>query len=144
MKTIFLIRHGEPALSANDTDPPLREEGRQRARTLAKMLEVADVRQIFVSSLRRTQETAEPLATALSLTPQQEDISAKVAAAIAALPEAGSVLVVGHTNTVPQMIEQLGGPALTLGNVFDNLFVLTRDAAGAAHLVTLRYGVPTP
>jgi bisphosphoglycerate-dependent phosphoglycerate mutase len=56
-----------------------------------------------------------------------------------------TVLVVGHSNTIPELIRQLGGTSLP--NIddceFDNLFVLVRYRSSEASLTKLKYGAPT-
>jgi broad specificity phosphatase PhoE len=57
------------------------------------------------------------------------------------------VLVVGHSNTVPQIVSELGGPAVGIPeNEFDNLYVLTlcRCFSGEYSLVNQQYGAPSP
>jgi len=75
---ILLARHGSagaaedgrpPALVGGHTDPPLAPRGHAQARALAARLAPAGLAAIFVSTLRRTAETAEPLAAALGLQP---------------------------------------------------------------------------
>jgi probable phosphoglycerate mutase len=78
---ILLIRHGEsaPALLATPfplvdarSDPALAPEGREQAKLVADRLATAVLHAIYVSTLRRTAETAAPLAARLSLTPLVE------------------------------------------------------------------------
>ena len=135
---VVLVRHAEPV--STGADPGLSTPGKKRALALAKMLVDAGIRAIFTSELRRTKETAAPLATQSSLTPAV--IDADPAAAAAQVRAASKrVLVVGHTNTVPEIIEALGGPAgVEIGHEeFDRLFVLRIPAEGAASLLSLRY-----
>jgi phosphohistidine phosphatase SixA len=137
---VVLVRHAEPATSG--ADPGLSAAGRRRAIKLAKMLAGAGITAIFTSELRRTKETARPLAALLSITPVE--IAAAPAAAANQIKAAGKrVLVVGHTNTVPQIIHALGGPANVVINAdqFDRMFVLEVPAHGAESLLTLHYGV---
>jgi broad specificity phosphatase PhoE len=58
------------------------------------------------------------------------------------------VLVVGHSNTVPDIIEAAGGPALPDidDGEFDNLFVLTvcRCDRRRVTLLNLQYGAASP
>ena len=140
--TIILVRHAEradaatggPAMTAND--PDLSAAGRARAETLARMLKDAKVTAIFTTEYRRTQQTAAPLAKAIGVTPAAVP-SKDVAGLIGKLESAqGVVLVVGHSNTIPEIIKSLGiAEPLTIGDgEFDNLFVVQR-----ATLLRLRY-----
>lgn len=130
--TIFLIRHAERADTAPGVsptmaaDPDLSEAGRARAESLATALKDAKITAIYATKYKRTQQTAAPLAKALGLT--VAIVAADAAAVAKQLPgEKGNVLVVGHSNTVPDIIKALGVTApVTIGDdEFDNLFVVT-------------------
>ena len=135
---VVLVRHADPA--AGGTDPGLSPAGQQRAATLAKMLKDAGIQAIFTSELRRTKETAAPLASLLSITPVV--IADDPAAAAHQIRAARRALVIGHTNTVPPMINALGGPAnVVIGPTeFDRMFVMTVPASDAESLLAMRYG----
>ena len=135
---VVLVRHAEPLPTG--TDPGLSTAGKKRAIALAKLLVDAGVTAIFTSDLKRTKETAAPLATQTSLTPVV--INNDPAAAAAQVRAAGKrVVVVGHTNTVPDIIKALGGPAGVVieHDEFDRMFVLHLPASGAESLLSLRY-----
>lgn len=137
---VVLIRHAEPV--ATGADPALSSAGANRAATLAKMLGGTGLNAIFTSDLRRTKDTAAPLAALLSLMPSV--VSNDPVTAAAQVRAAGKrVLVVGHTNTVPPIIKALGGPASVIINAteFDRVFVLHSPATGAESLLAMRYGV---
>lgn len=124
--TVFLVRHAEKSDDpAVKDDPALSTAGHERAKALAKVLEHADITAIYVSDRKRTQQTAQPLAEKLPLTPvilskaDTESLPAKLKSAT------GNVLIVGHSNTVPQLIEALGAPKIAIGDEeYDNLFVV--------------------
>src|ERR1039457_5201569 len=125
-ETVILVRHAEKA-AAPAEDPPLTVEGRQRAEALAAMLSASGVTSIYVTDYLRTQQTAEPLASLLHLTPQHTDAqkTPDLVAAIRAQKD-GVVLVVGHSNTVPEIIAALGVPTVKIDDSeYDSLFVLT-------------------
>jgi 2,3-bisphosphoglycerate-dependent phosphoglycerate mutase len=78
---LILIRHGESAPARLDdpfplvdgrSDPPLDPQGRKEADLVAERLADEDVAAIYVTPLRRTAETAAPLAARLGLTPNVE------------------------------------------------------------------------
>jgi 2,3-bisphosphoglycerate-dependent phosphoglycerate mutase len=84
---LIIVRHGESApqtyedphpLVDGRSDPPLDPRGHDEARLVAERLAKEDVAAIYVTSLRRTVETAAPLADALGLTPRVEPDLAEV------------------------------------------------------------------
>src|SRR5687768_4885178 len=111
---VFVVRHAERADTASGgapmmaTDPDLSEAGHARAQSLAAALKDARITAIFVTPYKRTQQTAEPLAKALGLQPTA--IDPKDAAGLIEKIKAahGNVLVVGHSNTVPDVLTRLG------------------------------------
>jgi phosphohistidine phosphatase SixA len=140
--TIFVVRHGEKVGPTGDV--PLSAEGKARAVALASVLRSAGVTAIFTSDTIRTRDTAAPLARQLAITPQElpsKDLDGLVRK-LTALPAGSVVLVVHHSNTVPEIVEKLGGGPQTpyREDEFDRLAIVTRAADGAAHAVTLRYG----
>src|SRR3954462_5370189 len=132
--TVILVRHAEKAAgNPLDQNPSLTREGEQRARDLVAALRGTRVDAILTTQLKRTRQTAQPLAASLRITPEETHMGHDVdaaAAAVAALIRARhtgqTVVVVGHTTTVPKIIALLGGP--TLGaicqNAYSNLFTL--------------------
>ena len=135
---VILVRHAER--QASGADPSLTAAGKRRAALLATMFAGAGVTSIFTSAARRTKETAAPLAAALGLTPRQVDDS--TAAARGQILAGGAcVVVVGHSNTVPEFIEALGGPTDVAidEHEFDHMFVLTVTPPAGASLLRFRY-----
>ena len=131
-QTIFLIRHAERADTAPGVsptmaaDPDLSAAGRARAESLATALKDAKITAIYVTKYKRTQQTAAPLAKALGLT--VNIVTADAAAVVKQIAGAkGNVLIVGHSNTVPDVIKELGvATPVTIGDdEFDNLFIVT-------------------
>jgi phosphohistidine phosphatase SixA len=145
MITVILVRHADIDLPPRSADPPLSAAGRRRAETLAHVIGPAGATSLFTSTYLRTVQTMKPLATQTGLVPQPvpaPDVWAQqvVAGALGEL-----VVVAGHSNTVPEMLEALGVPAPAIGERdFDNLFVVTVASPGNAHLVHLKYGKRRP
>jgi broad specificity phosphatase PhoE len=134
---VILLRHAER--EAGGTDPSLSAAGRRRAKLLADMLADSAIGAIFTSEFKRTKETVAPIAQRLGLSPVEieDDITA---AANQVRSASERVLVVGHSDTVPALISELGGPQVTIGDTaFDRFFVL-HVAAAAADLVSMTYG----
>lgn len=114
--TVFVVRHAER--ESRDRDSDLSAAGVARAHALDSTLADARLTHVVVTEFRRTANTAAPAARRHGLTPvvvaNQPDIAAHAAAVAAAVRAAGPyavVLVVGHSNTVPKIVEALGGPA---------------------------------
>jgi phosphohistidine phosphatase SixA len=132
-QTIFLVRHAERADTQNGakpvsgSDPDLSDVGKARAESLARMLRDARITAIFVTEYKRTQQTAAPLARLLGITPTVI-VSKDTPALVAKLREMkGNALVVGHSNSVPDVAKGLGAagvPAIA-DPEYDNLFVVT-------------------
>jgi broad specificity phosphatase PhoE len=124
--TVFLVRHAEKAQNGDAKDPDLSEAGRARAAALATILKDAGITAIYASEFKRTQQTAEPLARALGL--KTTIVPGKETQALAAkLKEAqGNALVVGHSDTIPEIMKALGlaTPPPIADADYDNLFVL--------------------
>ena len=105
--TIFIVRHAEKA-STGVKDPDLSPQGQKRADALARILKDSQVTSVFVTELKRTQETAAPTAKAADITPTlipANDIGALIEK-LRVLN--GNALVVGHGNTIPEVLKALG------------------------------------
>jgi phosphohistidine phosphatase SixA len=144
-QTVFLVRHAERADTAagekpmKGADPDLSEAGRTRAASLARALEDAKVTAIFATEFKRTQQTAAPLAKALGIevTVVPADHTADLVKRIKGAK--GNVLVVGHSDSVPEIIKALGvaAPVTIADSEFDNLFLVRR--ATPPSLLRLHY-----
>ena len=104
---IFIVRHAEKA-STSDKNPDLSPEGQKRADALANILKNSQITAVFVTEFKRTQETAAPTARAAHVSP-----TVIVANDIGVLVERlrslnGNALVVGHGNTIPDLLKALG------------------------------------
>lgn len=144
---VILVRHAEKAAEPAD-DPGLSPAGEARALALVAALRGAKVTAVITSQLRRTIESARPVAEARGVTPEvipveKGKLDAHVAAVAAAVRRnaGGVVLVVGHSNTIPAIIAALGGPEMPdiCESLFANLYVLTLTE-GEAVLVNSQYG----
>lgn len=107
--TFIVVRHAEKA--ADDTrDPSLTDAGRARAAALAALLQPRDVVAAYATAFRRTQSTASPAATAHGVavtTYDADEPAATFAVRLRHDHAAGTVLVVGHSNTVPGIVSAL-------------------------------------
>ena len=103
----YVMRHLQ---KATGDDPGLTEEGQRNAARLADLLADDPPSAIYVSTTRRARETAAVLATRLGLTAKTYDPRDTPALIAAVTAETGTVLIVGHSNTVPEIVERLGAP----------------------------------
>ena len=104
---VFVVRHAEKA-STGGKDPDLSVEGQKRADALAHILKDSRITSVFVTEFKRTQQTAAPTARALQVSPTvvpANDIGALVQKLHASN---GNALVVGHGNTIPDLLNALG------------------------------------
>jgi phosphohistidine phosphatase SixA len=153
-KIVYLVRHAEKEDEPRQ-DPPLRKEGVARSQELARVLSAAGIKAIYASQFARTKNTAEPLANKLGLTVTSislksnpanprliaEESTAEVVNKIMERP-GESVLLVGHSNSVPDVIKMLGGDDVPTidERKFDDLFIVTVYAKGKAKVAHLKYG----
>jgi phosphohistidine phosphatase SixA len=105
-RTVYVMRHLQKAAG---NDPPLSQAGTANAKRLADLLAGANIKALFASPTRRAQETAAPLASGLGLTVTPYDPRDPAALESAAKTVAGNILIVGHSNTVPDLVERFGG-----------------------------------
>ena len=113
---VIVVRHAEKA-SDDPRDPSLSEAGLARAQALADHLALAGLDAAYTTQFRRTRQTAAPAARAAGIEVQVRPVDAGNAARygsdllaeIRALPAGSTVLVVGHSNTVPGLVEAFSG-----------------------------------
>jgi broad specificity phosphatase PhoE len=147
-QTVIFVRHAERAdggagvadpMTGAPADPSLSAGGAARAAKLALVLADAGVKAIYTTEFKRTRETAQPLALKLGLMP--ETVTSKDTATLLSKARADhsrdTILVIGHSNTIPDLVRVFGGPALKIGDdEYTGIYILT-PATGT--LTTLRY-----
>lgn len=122
--TVYIVRHAEKAVA--ESDPPLSERGKQRAQTLAQMLQKAKLQAIYSTPYQRTQQTVQPLAEQLQLKVSNYRPSEAEALLEQIVSRAENALIVGHSNTVPALVSALGGYSEKLTEQdYGDLFQLT-------------------
>lgn len=142
-RAIFLVRHAEKLYNSDESHVPLSEAGRARAEALAHLLKEAGITAIYSTKTVRTLSTVRPLSLALRLkvtVADQNDAHALVAR-IRKENATSIVLIVGHANTVPQILYALGYPEeFRIGSdEFDNLFVVQPNGPNPPTVLRLRY-----
>jgi phosphohistidine phosphatase SixA len=144
-QAIFLVRHAERAdvvngrIPAMASDPDLSEAGRMRAAFLARVLADAKITAIYTTEYKRTQQTAAPLAKVLAITPTIVNAADSAELIKEIRSSKGSVLVVGHSNTLPEILKSLGadGPVSIADDEYDDLFAMTCSTSPT--LIRLHY-----
>jgi broad specificity phosphatase PhoE len=148
-QTVYLVRHAEKADAS--ADPVLSEAGQARAVALAGVLADVHPGHVFTSPLQRTRLTAEPTATAYSLTIEPVGFDggstghvAAIAERIRALPDDAVVLVVGHSNTIPLIARALGyAEAADMPECEYDRMTMLHLMGDMTHGQVSRYGAPT-
>jgi len=138
-KTIVVVRHAEK--EAGD-DPGLSDAGRERLERLRHMLARFEFNAVYSTAFNRTRQTAAPFVDAAGV--EMTIYDARDASALAArlrAAEATSALVVGHSNTAPDLLRALGVETdLTMDeSEYEHLFIVRIDDIGRAAMVHLQY-----
>ena len=146
--TIVLVRHAEKELGAI-SDAPLSPEGETRAARLAQMFGDASafgrVQKIYVTNTRRTQQTANGVAQRVAVEPivvEAKTSSADLARQVLRENRGGRALVVGHSNTVPEIVASLthSDSVPPIGDEeFDTMYVVTVPTIGRPSVLRMKY-----
>lgn len=141
--TFVLVRHAEKRADAGN-DPDLTPAGIERARVLGESLRDAPLQAAYATAYRRTQQTAAPAAALHGLqvtTYDAKEPAPALAARLIAQHRQGTVLVVGHSNTVADIAGALCSCAVAplSDDEYDRRIRIRRDAQGRATLEEERY-----
>lgn len=145
---VVVVRHAEKAQD-DPRDPGLSDAGLARAAALAGRLRELSLAAAYATPFRRTQLTAQPSASAQGLEVEvREFVSRDPDEDAQALRETllrehrgEAVLVVGHSNTVPAIVEALSGQEAEPmpETEYDRLSLIRIEADGRAELRVERY-----
>lgn len=153
LTTVYLVRHGEKSLeNPKDPDPMLTSAGQARAAALAAMLANSGVTNVISTQWKRTLETARPLATVLGLTteivPSGGPAFADSTAAAIMRHRGGTIVVVGHSNSLAAVIKALGGPRFPdlCDSEYSTIFIVRILRSPPPSVIRQHYGAkdPTP
>ena len=147
---VYVVRHAERAddgstsgFMGDTSDPPLSESGWARARLIAEILDDAGVTHVHSTDYVRTRSTGEPTAEAEGLEIESYDPSNLPVFASRLRTMPGRHLVLGHSNTTPQLVEALGGdPGTEIDAMEYDRFYIVTIARGTVSTVLLRFGEP--
>ncbi len=141
--TFVLVRHAEKA-SDGTQDPDLTPEGRTRAQNLAALLAKEKISAIYSTAFKRTTQTVAPLAAATGLSINTyEPFKAEAIEAMVRQHAGGTVVISGHSNTIPWTANLLLGQDTFTDyeeGDYGNLLLVTVVEKGKTAKVTwLRY-----
>jgi broad specificity phosphatase PhoE len=145
--TFYVVRHGD---RLNNTDTTsLSNDGFARANTLRDTLLNKGIDSIFVSTKKRTQQTAQPLAIALKkqMRIYNRDTLESFVRTISKIKR--EVLVVSHSEQIQTVVNILSGQTVpeVNGTDFDNMYIIKIKinwlGQVSKSLVVTRYGVVT-
>jgi len=143
-KTVYLVRHGETC-TEQGSNPHLSVSGTERANELARVLMEVELESIYSTPFNRTIETASPVAESQGVDVSQVSVGSGFLAALAEKIKTSTdrvVLVSGHSNTTPALVNLLIGTEFKDLNEldFDRLYVVTLHEDGSGSVSVLRYG----
>ncbi|MFI4889824.1 MAG: phosphoglycerate mutase family protein [Steroidobacterales bacterium] len=145
--TVIVIRHAEK-VDTGEQDPPLSAAGEARAALLARLFGTGApsgrISAIYVSPLERSRMTAAPLAAALGLKPIEMPADDTMGLVRRVLKDnsGGRILIVGHADTVPQIVAALSGYrdiAAIGAQEYDRMYIVTIPGIGRANVLRLSY-----
>ena len=149
-RNVYVVRHAEK-IAATDSaakmmanDPPLSEAGKVRAIVLRDELSKKHVRHIYSTNTIRTMSTAEPLREKLQI---RIDSYSNIDSLVNLIKSTkGNILVVGHSNTVDDVVNKLCGQTKIAADLkdpeYDNLFVV-KFRGKKATFQRRKYGYPS-
>ncbi|MBK7865463.1 MAG: histidine phosphatase family protein [Archangiaceae bacterium] len=143
--TVIVVRHAEKAAEPK-LDPPLTPAGEARAAALVKAVGPR-LDAVLSTDFARTRNTGAPAAAKFKLSVQTVGGGApEFAKEVLEKHRGQTVLIVGHSNTVPAIVTALGAakPKDICETEFDDLFVVTVPASGTATVEQKKYGAKTP
>ncbi len=127
----FVMRHAEAA--GSQQDPPLSGVGRERAIRVGRMLRSVRPQRVLHSTTNRARETAAEISRIVGVGAGSYDF-ADPEPVVRRMIEAGGVWVmIGHSNTVPDLVRRLGGdPGTDMipDSVYDRIFMVVRVSGG--------------
>jgi len=138
--TIIVVRHADRAGTADS----LSTAGVERAHDLAQAAKMAKLQAIYVTDTRRSRDTAAPAAAMAHVTPEVYEAKGYEALIKRILKDhaGGSVLIVGHSNTVPEIVAALthSQSVPPMGDdEFDTMYIVTVPTIGNASVLRLKY-----
>ena len=131
--TYFVVRHAEKADpgAQMSSDVPLSEAGKARAIALRDRLKSESIKSIYSTNTIRTRSTAEPLSTLIDVPLQLYGPMPDSAFYTRIKMSGNNMLIVGHSNTVDDIVNNLTGEKSISGDledsVYDRLFIIRKQ-----------------
>jgi 2,3-bisphosphoglycerate-dependent phosphoglycerate mutase len=140
--TFILVRHAEKETAdSKDKNPMLSKAGQERAQALVRLLDKQKIDAIMSTNYHRTKTTVEPVASARGITIQTYE-SLKEPDVAKLIDAGGTVLICGHSNTIPGLANLLVGKNQFANydeSDYGNVLIVTATAVGKATVTHLRY-----
>lgn len=143
---IYIVRHAEKS-SGPANNPTLTNDGKQRAEALKALLKDKNIQAIFSTATARTIETATPLSNLLNIPIQYYGHDTLPVFLQKAIGMKKNILIVGHSNTILPMLDELGLPhnIITIpDNVYNNIFIIKTKDNKAVELTQATYELLSP
>lgn len=139
--TIWLLRHLEKKVEPGNRDPALTAQGTRRAEALRALLAKVPIDAIYTTPYVRTRKTVEPIALerGIAATELPGGATEELVRRLKESHAGQSVLVAGHSNTVPAIVAGLGvAEPLTMTEAdYGDLFLIRLDGRGGVSVVRL-------
>ena len=146
---VVIVRHAEKSVNSNQVWVPLSPQGQKRAETLAEILDVSNINVVFATKqfpeqggepYVRTMKTVSDYADDKEIDIQFYQSAPEIVDIIREQYKGQSILVAGHTSTVPMILEGLGiASPPSIVDEFNNLFIVFLFNNNAASMMHLKY-----
>lgn len=146
--TCIVLRHAEK--ESTGADPNLDTDGVARAEELKRILGNISINAIYSTPFNRTKQTVQPLATAKSISVTEYPVDKPYSQLVSEILTANhgkTVVIVGHSNTVPEILKELSKNSFNVtitDSQYDNLFIASLPDKLHATITPLKYGKATP
>lgn len=149
-RSFYIVRHAEKAATNGDAmmsnDPPLTEAGKERAEALKEVLKTRKIGYVFSTNTLRTKSTAAPVSAYFHLVTETYSPQGDTTFINHLKTLKKNALVVGHSNTVDDIVNKLCGSVKIPGDLpdtaYDNLFVIKKKGR-KFRFENKRYGKPS-
>ncbi|NRT33992.1 broad specificity phosphatase PhoE [Clostridium beijerinckii] len=147
--TVLLIRHADidiPDGVVDENSISLNSSGEKRAQDLVNIVEKAPISAVYTSNIHRSIQTAQPILDRLhsSIEHKKIDSPEKIAEDILSNYKGQNVLVIHHSNTVPEIIQILSNKIVEISGFDDfyivNIYTSDNNENKYTNVVHLKYG----